>query len=59
VEHASQTDRSPVREPLQQLGRNLRALANQHQNFGLAESLDERFQFRNAIVPDGDRVARE
>ena len=56
---AALADQLQFRQPLQQRGANLRALADQHQRFGVAQALGQHVDVLDAIVPDLDVVARE
>ena len=56
---AALADQLQLRQPLQQRRADLRALADQHQRFGVAQPLGERIDVLDVIVPDRDVVSRE
>src|SRR5215469_3681408 len=56
---AALADEPEFREALQQIGRDLRALANQHKSFGVLEPLPKDGNVIDVIVPDLDFVAVE
>jgi len=49
---AALADESELRQPAQQRGADLGALANEHERFGIAESLGEGVDVIDVICPD-------
>ena len=57
--HAALTDEAELRQSTQEWRADLGALANEHECFGLTQSLGERLDVLDVIVPDLDVVARQ
>jgi hypothetical protein len=56
---AALADEPELRQSLEEWSADLRALANQHEDLGLAQSLGERVDVLDVIVPDLDIVSRQ
>jgi hypothetical protein len=56
---ATLADQPELPQPLEERRANLRALADQHQDFGIGKPLRERIDILHMIVPDRDVVALE
>ena len=56
-EHTALTDLAQLRQPVEQGGADLGALADQDQDLGIAQPFGQSVGVLNIVVPDGDGVA--